>query len=180
VGNYGYITLRRRLEMAIYKTKYFGDFEVEDDNDLIEIETTVKDGREDKEVSIVIHYSDTYKARMGEIIQLLDRYFELHEAAKRYIGKNYEKNDDMVDFLFKYAGQLGKKEYMRNGNKTFTVDIDTMIEKLDPPTVGFQEYRNGEMAAQLQYFGPVNTDASLIITIDKDCKVYSVDYYGEY
>jgi hypothetical protein len=69
---------------------------------------------------------------------------------------------------------------MRSGKKTFTVDIDTMIEKLDPPTVGFQEYRNGEMAVQLQYFGPVNTDASLIITMDKDCKVYSVDYYGEY
>jgi hypothetical protein len=69
---------------------------------------------------------------------------------------------------------------MRSGKKTFTVDIDTMIEKLDPPTVGFQEYRNGEMAAQLHYYGPVNTDASLIITMDKDFKVYSVDYYGEY
>jgi hypothetical protein len=55
-----------------------------------------------------------------------------------------------------------------------------MIEKLDPPTVGFQEYRNGEIAAQLHYFGPLNTDVSLIITLDEDCKVYSVDYYGEY
>jgi hypothetical protein len=117
---------------------------------------------------------------MGEIIQLLDNYFELHEAAKRYIGENYAKNDDMVDFLFKYAGQLGKKEYIRSGIKTFTIDIDRMIERLEPPTVGFQECRNGEMAAQLHYYGPVNTDASLIITMNKDFKVYSVDYYGEY
>jgi hypothetical protein len=46
--------------VAIYKTKYFGDFEAEDDQDLIEIETTVQEGGEDKEVSIIIHYSGAY------------------------------------------------------------------------------------------------------------------------
>jgi hypothetical protein len=84
-----------------------------------------------------------------------------------------------VDFLFKYAGQLGKKEYQKNGSKTFTIDMDRMTEKLEPPTVGFQEYRNGKIAAQLSYFGPEDTDLSLIITIDKELEVYCVDYYGQ-
>jgi hypothetical protein len=54
-----------------------------------------------------------------------------------------------------------------------------MIEKLEPPTVGFQEYRNGEMAAELSYYGPENTDISLIITMDKGYKVYSVEYHDQ-
>jgi hypothetical protein len=166
--------------MAIYRTKYFGDFETGDEQDLIEIETSVQDGGEDKEVSIIIHYSENYKRRMGEIIQLLDKYFELHEAAKRYIANNYTENENMVDFLFRYAGQLGKIAYLKNGSKTFTIDIEKMIEKLEPPTVGFQEYRNGKIAAQLSYYGPENTDVSLIINMDDEYKVYSVDYYGEY
>jgi hypothetical protein len=165
--------------VAIYKTKYFGDFEAEDDQDLIEIETTVPEGGEDKEVSIIIHYSGAYKERIGEIIGLLDRYFELHEAAKRYIAENYEKNEHIVDYLFRYAGQLVKLEYLNSGSKTFTVDIEKVIEKLEPPTVGFQEYRNGKMAAQLSYYGPENTDISLIITMDDELKVYGVDYYDQ-
>jgi hypothetical protein len=166
--------------VAIYKTKYFGGFEAEDDQDLIEIETTVQEGGEDKEVSIIIHYSGAYKERIGEIIELLDSYFELHEAAKRYIAENYEEDENIVDFLFRYAGQLGKKEYQKNGIKTFTIDIDRMIEKLEPPTVGFNEYRNGKMVAKLSYFGPENVDLSIIINMDKELKVYSVDYYGEH
>lgn len=165
--------------MATYKTKYFGDFEADDDQRLIEIETSIREEGEDKEVSIIIHYSGTYKERMGEIIGLLDRYFELHEAAKRYIAENYEENENMVDFLFRYAGQLGKIEYLKKGSKIFTVDIDKMIEILDPPTVGFQEYRDGKMAAQLSYYGPDNTSISLIITMDDELKVYSVDYYDQ-
>jgi hypothetical protein len=165
--------------MAVYKTKYFGDFEADNDQDLIEIETSVKDEGKETDVSIIIHYSGSYKKRMGEIIELLDNYFELHKAAKQYIMENYEKNDNIVDFLFKYAGQLGKIEYLKNGSKTFTVDIEKMIEKLEPPTVGFQEYRNGKIAAQLSYFGPENTDISLLITIDKELKIYSVDYYDQ-
>jgi hypothetical protein len=165
--------------MAVYKTKYFGDFEADDDQDLIEIETSVQEDGEDKEVSIIIHYSGAYKERMGEIIGLLDNYFELHGAAKRYIGDNYEKNKDMVDFLFALAGELGKKEFIKSGNKTFSVNIEKIIEKLDPPTVGFQEYRNGEIAAQLSYFGPEDTEISLLITMDKELKVYGVDYYDQ-
>jgi hypothetical protein len=161
--------------MPVYKTKYFGNLEVDDD--LIEIETSVREEGKDTDLSIVIHYTGIYKERMEEIIQLLDKYYELHKAAKRYIGENYEKNDDMVDFLFKYAGQLGKQEYIRNGKKTFTVDIERMIEKLEPPSVGFQAYRSGEIAAQLSYYGPDNTDISLIVTINKDGEVYQVDYY---
>ena len=33
--------------MALYKTKYFGDFEADNDTDLIKIETTVKEEGED-------------------------------------------------------------------------------------------------------------------------------------
>jgi hypothetical protein len=70
-------------------------------------------------------------------------------------------------------------EYLNSGSKTFTVDIEKVIEKLEPPTVGFQECRNGKMAAQLSYYGPENTDISLIITLDDELKVYGVDYYEQ-
>jgi hypothetical protein len=167
----------RRPNMALYHTRYFGDFEADDDNDLIEMETSVRDGGEDTEISIIIHYSENYKDRMDEIVQLLDKYFELHEAVKRYIGENYEHNEDMIGFLFKYAGQLGKKEYVKNGNKRFSVEIDKMIEKLEPPSIGFQVYKNGTIAASLSYYGP---DFSLIVDIDKDGKVYHVEYFDQF
>jgi hypothetical protein len=166
--------------MNTYKTTYFGDIEAEDDQELIEIETSVRDEGKDTDISIIIQYSGSCKERMSEIIDLLDNYFVLHKAAKRYIRENYENNDDMIDFLFRYAGQLGKLEYLGSGSKTFTLDIDRMIEKLEPPTLGFHERRNGKMAAQLSYYGPENVDLSLIITIDNELKIYGVEYYGEY
>jgi hypothetical protein len=166
--------------MALYHTRYFGDFEADDDNDLIEIETSVQEGGEDTEVSIIIHYSENYKDRMEEIIQLLDKYFELHEAAKRYIREKYENNEDMIDFLFKYAGQLGKKEYVKKGNKNFSMELDRIIEKLEPPSVGFQSYRNGKIAASLSYYGPDCSDFSLVIDMDKDGKIYHVNYFARF
>jgi hypothetical protein len=97
--------------MAIYKTKYFGDFEAEDEDETIEIETVVQEDGEDKEVAIVISNFADYKDRIHEIIELLDKYYELHEAVKAYIGEKYEENEDFTDFIFKYAGQWAKREY---------------------------------------------------------------------
>jgi hypothetical protein len=166
--------------MAVYKTKYFGDFEADDDEETVEIETFIKEGREDKEVVIVISHFADYKDRIHEFIELLDNYFDLHETVKAYIGEKYEQNEDFIDFLFKYAGQLAKKEYLKNGSKTISFDLETLIKGLDPPSVSLQEYSNGKIAARLSYYGPDCSDISLIFDIDRDCKIYSINYYGQF
>jgi hypothetical protein len=163
--------------MAIYKTKYFGDFEADDEDETVEIETVIQEDGEDKEVSIIISHFADYKGRIHEIIELLDKYYELHEAAKAYIGEKYEESEDLTDFIFQYAGQWAKNEYKKNGNKFISFDLDTLIKRLDLPSVSFQEYRNGKIAAQLSYYGLDCTDFSLNIDIDKDRKIYAVKYY---
>jgi hypothetical protein len=166
--------------MALYKTKYFGDFEAADDEETVEIETFIQEGGEDKEVVIVISHFADYKDRIDEFIELLDNYFDLHEMVKTYIIEKHEENEDFIDFLFKYAGQLAKQEYLKNGTKTISFDLDTLIKRLDPPSVSLQEYSNGKITARLSYYGPDCPDLSLIFDIDKDLKIYSIDYYGEY
>jgi hypothetical protein len=166
--------------MAIYKTKYFGDIEAEDDAETVELETFIQEDGEDKEVVIIISHFTDYKDRIHEIIELLDKYHELHEVIKAYIGEKYEENEDFTDFLFKYAGQWAKREYKKNGNKSISFDLDALIKRLDPPSVSFQEYRGGKITARLSYYGPDCSDFSLVIDIDKDRKIYTVKYYDQY
>jgi hypothetical protein len=168
-----------RLNMAVYHTRYFGDFEADDD-ETVEIETTLEEDGETIEVAIVISHFEDYKGRVHEIIELLDKYYELHEAAKAYIGERYEGNEDFIDFIFKYAGQWAKRVYKRNGNKSISFDLDDLIKRLDPPSVSFQEYRSGKIAARLAYYGPDCSDFSLNIDMDKDRKIYAVQYYDGY
>jgi hypothetical protein len=166
--------------VALYKTKYFGDFEADDDEETVEIETFIQEGGEDKEVAIVISHFSDYKDRIHEVIELLDNYFDLHETVKAYIGEKYEGNEDFIDFLFKYAGQWAKQKYLKNGNKTISFDLDDLIKGLDPPSVSLQEYRNGKIEAQLSYYGPDCSDFSLIFDIDRDRKIYGIQYYGQF
>jgi hypothetical protein len=163
--------------MATYKTKYFGDFEANDDDEQVTIETSVQESGEDVEVSIVINYFYDYKDRIDEIIEMLDKYFEMHEAAKVYIEKNYPENDEIIDFLFKYAGEILKKEYHRKGGKTFSLDLENMIRHLDPPSVSFQKYQSGKLLAEITYYCPDVDNAAITISIDKDCKIYHVEYH---
>jgi hypothetical protein len=175
-----YIQSWRKQGMAVYKTKYFGDFEAADNEETVEIETFIQEDGEDKEVVIVISHFKDYKGRMHEFIELLDNYFNLHETIKAYIGEKYEENEDFIDFLFKYAGQLAKQKYLKNGSKTITFDLDTMIKHFDLPSVSLQEYSNGKITARLSYYGPDNTDISLLFDIDRDHKIYGIQYHGQY
>jgi hypothetical protein len=85
----------------------------------------------------------------------------------------------LIDFLFKYAGQLAKHGYLKNGSKTISLDLDAMIKGLDPPCVSLQEYSNGKITARLSYYGPDCSGFSLTFDIDRDCKIYSINYYGD-
>jgi hypothetical protein len=151
-GAKGILYGKEGLNMAIYKTKYFGDFEANDDDEQVTIETLVQESGEDVEVSIVINYFYDYKDRIDEIIEMLDKYFEMHEAAKVYIEKNYPENDQIIDFLFKYAGEFLKREYHKKGGKTFSLDLENMIRRLDPPSVSFQKYQSGELLTEITYY----------------------------
>jgi hypothetical protein len=166
--------------VALYKTKYFGDFKADDDDETVEIETFIQEGGEDKEVAIVISNFSDYKDRVHEFIELLDNYFGLHEAVKTYIGEQYEENEDFISFIFKYAGQWAKKEYKKNGNKSISFDLDSLIKRLDPPSVSFQEYKSGKIAARLAYYGPDCSDFALIIDLDRDCTICHVQYYDRF
>jgi hypothetical protein len=163
--------------MAIFKTRYFGDIEVDDKEDTVEIETTIREGGEEKEVSIVIDGYVQVKDRMAAIVQVLDQYLELHEAVKAYIDTHHREDEGMLDFLFIYAAQAGKKEYKKNGNKVMIIDLDKVIRHLDLPAVLLQEYKGGRIMAQLTYGCADITDCLLVVTIDKDGTVYSVKCY---
>jgi hypothetical protein len=163
--------------MATYKTKYFGDFEADDINNQGLIETYIKNNGGDVPVSIMINDFSDNIYRIDEIIAMLDSYFEMHEAAKTYIGKNYHENDDIVKFLFRYAGEFLRKEYKKTGGKTFSLDLENMIAYLDPPSVSFQKYRSGKLLAEMTYYCPDVENASITITIDKDCKIYHLEYH---
>jgi hypothetical protein len=139
---------------------------------VVEIETCVDQDGEQKEVSIVINYFYDYKDRIYEIIHLLDNHFEMHEAAKIYITENYPGNDEIIEFLFIYAAQTGKREYKKSGNKIFSIYLDNMIKRLDPPSVSFQKYRSGKIMAQ---YCPDVESCSITITVDENCKIYYME-----
>jgi hypothetical protein len=173
-----FILVFTEVYMATYKTKYFGEFEADDINDEGLIETSVKNNGEDVPVSIIINNFSDNVDRIDEIIAMLDNYFEMHEAAKTYIGKNYHENDYIVKFLFRYAGEFLRKEYEKTGGKTFSLDLENMIAHLDPPSVSFQKYQSGKLLAEMTYYCPDVENAVITITIDRDCKIYHAEYHN--
>jgi hypothetical protein len=52
-----------------------------------------------------------------------------------------------------------------------------MIAYLDPPSVSFQKYQIGKLLVEMTYYCPDVENAVITITIDRDCKIYHVEYH---
>jgi 6-pyruvoyl-tetrahydropterin synthase len=171
-----YIRLRSIQDMAVYKTRFFGDFEVDDINNEALIETIVENNGEDVDVSIMISNFNEIGDQIDEIIALLDQYYEIHEAAKEYIEKQCPENEGIAKFLFKYAGEALKKEYQKRGGKIFSLDLEDMIRHLDPPSIMFGKYRSGKILMEMIYNCPDSENGQLIISIDIKREIYHAEY----
>jgi hypothetical protein len=64
-----------------------------------------------------------------------------------------------------------------NGGKAFSLDLENMIRHLDPPGVSFQKYWSGKLLAEITYYSPDVDNASIIFSIDKECKIYNLKYH---
>ncbi|MDR0401102.1 MAG: hypothetical protein LBH51_09195 [Treponema sp.] len=162
--------------MGAYKTKYFGDLEVDELNDEILVETHIENNGEDVPVSIIIRNFSENADKMDEITAVLDCYFAMHEAAKAYIEKHYPEHEGIVNYLFRYAGDVLKKEYRSKRGKVFTLDLESMIRRLDPPSVSLPHYKDGKIRAEITYYCPDVDNGQLSISIDKDCKIYHSEF----
>jgi hypothetical protein len=164
--------------MATYKTKHFGTLKAKENDEYITIETVLTQDDIEIEISILIEYADGLKNRMDEIIQFLDNYYKMHEAAKRYIARKYRENEEIADCLLIFAAKAEKDEFMENGVSEITINLEETIKHLEPPSVGFHEYQGGIILASVSYYCPDNEGPHLTLYIDKNCKVHSHEYYG--
>ncbi|MDR1912270.1 MAG: hypothetical protein LBQ52_08010, partial [Helicobacteraceae bacterium] len=79
--------------MASYKTKYFGELTIDEENDYIDV--TFKNSE------INLFFSDValYGEKIKTVVEILDRYEEIDNAARKAIVENYA-SDETISYYF--------------------------------------------------------------------------------
>ena len=75
--------------MGSYKTRYFGDILVDEASDFEYIDTEY-DGHE---INISLSDCNRYGEKMGTCLDILDKYPEINEIAKKAILENFPENE---------------------------------------------------------------------------------------
>jgi len=152
-----------------FKTKFFGNFDI-DDGFLEDIKTkiNVKGNTKDVIISFIglVNYlnfgdfnNDIYLDYLNRFIKLLDRYPYINNIGKIEIIKSYRQKGIILERFNHYFSGIENSinELLIDGNK---IDIKNIIEKLDikkivktadPPNIGLDLDKNGDLFVVLQY-----------------------------
>jgi hypothetical protein len=174
--------------MPKFKTKFFGNFDI-DDHGLKDINTKI----DTKDIIIsfigMVNYINfgnfdnvIYLDYLNRFIKLLDKYPYLNNIGKSEIIKNYQKRGNILERFNHYFSSMENSinELLINGNKIILkniieeLDIKKIIKKTDPPNIGLDLDKDGNMLIVLQY------DLILIgivsIKLDEQLKLKDIGY----
>jgi hypothetical protein len=155
--------------MSKIKTKFFGNFDIDDDflkdtNTKINIKGNAKD--------IIISFiglvnylnfgdfnNDIYLDYLNRFIKLLDKYTYINNIGKNEIIKSYRQRENILERFDHYFSGVENSinELLISDNKISLknvieiLDIKKIVKLADPPNIGLDLDKNGNMFVVLQY-----------------------------
>ena len=177
-------------------TKYFGEVELKYGNNgygnnHIFIYTDFKD----QKISIYIENYDKFGDKLALVWELVDKYIEIHETAKKAIVKNFPKKKSVVHTFFKkhfdddfyFAQSEIYHEYYKKylvekyGVTDFKkIDITSFVEKMDYPSLYF-DFEDEIITIVLDYYiyeSGNDLDVKLNVLLDEklNIKDFEIDW----
>jgi hypothetical protein len=160
--------------MEKHTTKYFGEVElfIDEDGSEADFDTTYKG----QEIFVSFSKYGKYGDKTKVCWELIDKYAEINEIAKKAIIENFPIKNGTVNFYFKCHFDediLGEKTLLNIfGVKKFKdLDIKTTVEKLAYPNLFFSIYK-GEISFFATYMASREyTEEILCVKIDEELNI---------
>jgi hypothetical protein len=159
-----------------FKTNYFGNIIIDvDDNG--HGDTNVK--YEGKEINIFMDDYAIYGDRVKICLEIIDKYIELNEIAKKVILENFTKNEAINYYFECHFDILGKEELMEvfGVDEFQKMDIKSVVEKLEYPNLLFS-LEDDEIVVSVDYkVSEEYSDEILCVKMDEKFNV--IDFSHE-
>jgi hypothetical protein len=158
--------------MKTFKTKYFGEITV-DDEDFSDVVY------ENTDINIFFSDMKLYDDKVKICIDMLDKYLEINNIAKKSIIENFSKNELIYYYFECHFDALEKEELCKIfGTDDFKkLDIEKIVNGLNYPDLIFI-IEDGEIQLSVDYMvSKEYSDEILCVKIDEKLNV--VDYSHE-
>ena len=153
-----------------FKTKYFGTIIIDvDDNG--DGDTDVM--YEDKEINIFLSDYSLYGDKVKVCLEIIDRYIELNEIAKKAMLENFTENETINYYFECHFDALEKEDLMEifGVDEFQKMEIKSVIEKLEYPNLLFS-IENDEINVSVDYkISEEYSDEILCVRMDEKLNV---------
>jgi hypothetical protein len=164
--------------MDTYRTKYFGDFTIDETNkngyyDMVFKGQKMYISLKDAEVGSSQLCGDYLKKAFG----MLDKYVEMDETVRRYMIKNLHKIAQIYHYFKNQFDEMRDERLIEAfGTKIFEdLDIKKVVEQMKYPNVQFC-IEDDELNIVLNYWASEYSPL-ISITMDKDLNVVGISHF---
>jgi hypothetical protein len=155
--------------MSEYTTKYFGKVSIDDTSEFESVEANYKG----TEIRLSFHKCNIYGNKIKLCFEMLDKYIEINEVAKKAIVENFPK-DDEVKYYFECHFDMWEEKTIIEifGVKEFIkIDIKNIVENLKYPNFLFG-IDNNKIKLSVDYMiSKEYSDEILCVKMDEDLNV---------
>jgi len=158
--------------MIEYRTKYFGNIVIDETGEFESIDLKYKD----KEIRISLYKCNVYGNKLKNCLEIIDKYIEINEIAKKAILENYSKNKIIEDYFrdhFEDYSFEEEKIVEIFGVNTFSdFNAKKTIEELEYPNLLFSMEENNEIKISVDYqVSKKYSDEILCVKIDEKLNI---------
>ena len=158
--------------MIEYRTKYFGNIFIDETGEFESIDLKYKD----KEIRISLYKCNVFGNKSKNCLEMIDKYIEINEIAKKAILENYSKNKIIEDYFrdhFEDYSFEEEKIVEIFGVNTFSdFNAKKTIEELEYPNLLFSMEENNEIKISVDYqVSKKYSDEILCVKIDEKLNI---------
>jgi len=163
-----------------YKTKYFGQLYVNEEDDEIIFEAEINYIKNNKSCKkyITIILANLYENKIKPYINILNKYSKLHTIGKKELIKRYKQKENMLLFIKDYHDKLSKDDKIKifGSNDFENININKFIESIDPPHITIIK-KDKKMVISLGYSIINGNEITMGIEFNNKLKVIDAKYY---
>ncbi len=155
--------------MGKYTTKYFGEITIDETSDFEYIDV----GYKNQEINISLSDCNMYGDKLKKCLEIIDRYVEINEIAKKAIIENFPENQT-VKYYFECHFDLLDEETIKEilGAEDFKkFDINKTVKNLGYPDLLFG-IEDGELNFSVDYMiSKEYSDEILCVKMDEGLNI---------
>lgn len=158
-----------------YKTKYFGNIIINKDDSSGDCDVKFKD----KDISIFFADYNLYGDKIKVCLEIIDKYIELHEIAKKTILESFAKNDTLNYYFECHFDLLEKADLVEffGVDEFQKINIRDVVKKMTYPNLLFSiEDNEIEVSVDYKILEDYYSDEILCVKMDERLNVINFSH----